>query len=144
MLQGHDGAGEGESAAAGAATGEWRRVWGSGRWIRRRDGVEKLVVSLDDDERQVDGLSGQPAGGVLEHGDKVRRDMVGVENGGARLEGGGDDFLERHGLGLIEESQSGYRATQRARLQRRESPLMCLFPGFSSLVMPSFQGVRFW
>lgn len=72
-----------------------------GDW--RGDRVEQLIVSLDNDEGQVDGLFRQFVGGVLEHGDEMRRDVVGVENGRAGLEGGGDAVLERrHGLDLIE------------------------------------------
>lgn len=83
-----------------------------GDWRGNR--VEQLVVSLDDDEGQVDGLFRQFAGCVLEHGDEMRRDVVGVENGRAGLEGGGDAVLERrHGLDLIE------GITQKKILQRR-------------------------
>lgn len=80
-----------------------------GDWRGNR--VEQLVVSLDNDEGQVDGLFRQFVGSVLEHGDEMRRDVVGVENGRAGLEGGGDAVLERrHGLDLIEGSHKRWYA----------------------------------
>lgn len=117
-----------------------------GDWRGNR--VEQLVVSLDDDESQVNGLLGQSAGSILEHGDEMRRDVVGVENGRAGLEGGGDAVLERrHGLDLIEGSHKRSLCKRRVRIREREkvvAPEMPL-PGFFDVwSCPSSRVKMFW
>lgn len=52
----------------------------------------------------MDGLLGQPARRILEDGNKMRRDVMSVEDRRARLEGRGDPVLERHDNSSIKDS----------------------------------------
>lgn len=52
----------------------------------------------------MDGLFGQAARRILEDWDKMRRDVMGVENRRARLERRGDPVLERHDNSSIKDS----------------------------------------
>lgn len=68
----------------------------------------------------MDGLFGQPARRILEDWNKMRRDVVSVEDGRARLERRGDPVLERHDNSSIKDSvyEEKYR---QCSLQRREN-----------------------
>lgn len=52
----------------------------------------------------MDSLFGQAARRILEDWDKMRRDVMGVENRRARLERRGDPVLERHDNSSIKDS----------------------------------------
>lgn len=81
----------------------------------------------------MNGLFRQFAGCVLEHGDEMRRDVVGIENGRAGLEGGGNAVLERrHGLDLIEgitqeEDMQKESESDREKVVAPEMPLPSFF-----------------
>lgn len=44
-----------------------------------------MVVAADDDEGEMDGFAGEAGGDVVEGGEEVRGEVVGVEDGGASL-----------------------------------------------------------
>jgi hypothetical protein len=52
----------------------------------------------------MDSLLGKATRCVLENWNKMRRDVMSVEDGGARLERRGDPILERHDVSSMKDS----------------------------------------
>lgn len=80
----------------------------------------------------MDGLFGQPARRILEDGNEMRRDVVSVEDGRARLERRGDAVLERHDNSSIKErvyEEKRVWWTMLAAKEREEQPQDLPQPG---------------